>query len=84
MEKAQHYDETNWATPGMKEARYWRDGMTVEEFDIEEAYSLAECSMGSDHRDSYCPLWQQKIKNNPDYEENYEKALKYRKMLFGY
>lgn len=84
MEKSQYYDETNWATPGMKEARYWRDGMTVEEFEIEEAYSLAECSIGPEQCNSYCPLWQQKERNRSDYEKNYEKALEYRKMLFGY
>lgn len=28
----------DWALPGMKEMPFWRDGMTVEEYDIERYY----------------------------------------------
>lgn len=49
--------EKDWATPTLKEAPYWREGMTPEEYDKEREYlnnHIKEYWEGS-----YLPLWKQ-------------------------
>ena len=51
-------DENNWATPTLKEAPYWRDGMSPEEYNVERTYfyqHLEKLKNGT-----YLPLWKQK------------------------
>lgn len=46
-----------WASPTLKEAPYWRDGMTVEEYETEREYfnkHIDEWQNGE-----YLPLWKQ-------------------------
>lgn len=50
--------EKDWATPTLKEAPYWRDGMSPEEYDVERTYlyqHIEELKNGT-----YLPLWKQK------------------------
>lgn len=51
-------DDRNWATPTLKEAPFWREGMTPEEYDEEREY----LSMNFEklQNGSYVPLWKQK------------------------
>ena len=48
----------DWATPALKEALFWRDGMTPEEYDEERTY------LGRNYdlflNGSYRPLWAQR------------------------
>lgn len=50
-------DNKNWATETLKEAPYWREGMSVEEYEKERNYfhqHIAEWTNGK-----YIPLWKQ-------------------------
>lgn len=52
------YDKNDWASPTLKEAPFWRDGMTPEEYNVEREYF-------NKHWDEYTngedlPLWKQK------------------------
>ena len=50
--------KNDWATPGVKEVPYWKDGMTPEEYEVERTYyydHLNEVKKGT-----YAPLWKQK------------------------
>ena len=51
--------ERDWATETLKEAPYWRDGMTPEEYDKEREYFLNHLD---DYfkKGNYTPLWKQK------------------------
>ena len=50
--------ESGWATPTLKEAPYWRDGMTPEEYDGERDYFYKHWD---DYiHGKYVPLWKQK------------------------
>lgn len=49
--------DKDWAAPTLKEAPYWRNGMTVDEYEKERAYfneHLDEWQKGK-----YVPLWKQ-------------------------
>lgn len=51
----------SWATPTLQEVPFWRDDMTVDEYEDERTYYL-------EHYDdvkngTYMPLWKQKIRN---------------------
>ena len=51
-------DQRDWATPTLKEAPFWRNGMTPEEYNEENDYLY-------EHYDdflagSYLPLWAQR------------------------
>lgn len=47
-----------WATPGMKEWVFWRDGMTQEEYDAEYRYFYEHIEDWQNG--TYQPLWKQK------------------------
>ena len=48
----------NWATGTLKEAPYWREGMSPEEYEIERNYFNAH--LGDFYKGIYVPLWKQK------------------------
>lgn len=51
--------DNNWATPTLKEAPFWHDNMTVEEYEVEREY-LA--NHWTDYQNGeYTPLWKQNI-----------------------
>ena len=54
MEKA---NEIDWAPYTLKEEPFWRDGMTVEEFEVERDYYLKNWHKWS--YTQYIPLWRQ-------------------------
>lgn len=45
-------------SPTLKEAPYYHDGMTFEEYDIEREYYLKNLDLV--HEGKYVPLWKQK------------------------
>lgn len=50
-------ENNEWATPTLKEAPYWKDGMSVEEYEKEREYyykHLKDVRSGT-----YIPLWKQ-------------------------
>ena len=51
-------ENNDWATETLKEAPFWRDGMTPEEYDEEREY------LGKNYillqKGTYVPLWKQK------------------------
>ena len=52
-------EDKNWATPSLKEAPFWMEGMTPEEYDAEREYF-------DEHYEDYVkgkykPLWKQKM-----------------------
>lgn len=51
-------ENNDWATETLKEAPFWRDGMTPEEYDEEREY------LGKNYillqKRTYVPLWKQK------------------------
>lgn len=53
----------NWATPSMKEFIFWKDDMSPEEFEIEQAYYFGNMRDPSS-RKQYIPIWQQRLKDN--------------------
>ena len=50
-----------WATPQMKEAPFWREGMSPEEYDLEREYLGKNYSLFMDG--TYKPLWKQSTEN---------------------
>ena len=52
----------DWSTPTLREAPFWRDDMTPEEYDIEREY-LAN-NWDDFTKGKYKPLWKQKMINN--------------------
>ena len=56
--KSTRENKNDWATPSLKEAPFWRDGMTPEEYDAEREY------LGRNYhlliQGTYKPLWKQK------------------------
>lgn len=52
-------ENKDWATPSLKEAPYWRDGMTPEEYDVEREY-LARNWETLVETGKYKPLWKQR------------------------
>ena len=54
-------NEKDWATPTLKEAPFWRDGMTPEEYEVERKYYYEHfyCLV---KKGIYTPLWKQGIK----------------------
>ncbi len=52
----------NWATGTLKEAPYWREGMSPEEYEIERDYFNAHIE--DFYKGIYVPLWKQKIRLN--------------------
>lgn len=48
----------DWARATLKEAPFWRDGMTPEEYDKENIYLQEHWDEYMD--DNYIPLWKQK------------------------
>ena len=48
----------NWATGTLKEAPYWREGMSPEEYEIERDYFNAH--LEDFYKGIYVPLWKQK------------------------
>ena len=49
--------EEDWATPTLKEAPFWKDGMTPEEYDEEREYFYKHYEDYTNGK--YKPLWQQ-------------------------
>lgn len=47
----------NWATGTLKEAPYWREGMSPEEYEIERDYFNAH--LEDFYKGIYVPLWKQ-------------------------
>lgn len=56
-------EKNDWASPSLKEAPYWREGMSPEEYDIERDYFYKH--LDDLHHGKYKPLWKQ---NNPNAE----------------
>ena len=50
----------DWARSTLKEAPFWRDGMSVEEYEEERDYLNNHCQELL--KGTYKPLWQQKNK----------------------
>ena len=50
----------DWATPGMKEYPFWRNDMTIDEFDKEREYYLKNFEQLV-LTGKYVPLWKQNI-----------------------
>ena len=50
--------KNDWANPMLKEAPFWRDGMSPEEYIVEEEYYDKCFQQVLDG--TYVPLWQQK------------------------
>lgn len=48
----------DWAHPTLKEAPYWREGMTPEEYDIEREYYGKNFKLVREGK--YKPLWKQR------------------------
>ena len=53
-------NNTEWATSTLKEAPYWREGMTPEEYELELEYYYKH--MDAVQNGTYEPMW--KRKNN--------------------
>lgn len=76
-------ENIEWATPQMKEYTFWHDGMTPEDYEIEQAYYLA--SVGNpEKRAKYKPLWKQleldntkKIKIDASWASPYMKGFSF-------
>lgn len=50
-------ESKNWSTPTMREVPFWKDGMSIEEYEKERDYyykHLQEVKNGT-----YTPLWKQ-------------------------
>lgn len=50
----------DWVSPGVKEAPYWRDGMSLDEFEIEREYYYRH--LNDVKKGNYKPLWKQEKK----------------------
>lgn len=50
-------NNNDWANPTLKEAPYWRDGMTPEEYDMEREYYYKNFHLVRERK--YKPLWKQ-------------------------
>lgn len=58
--KFQMAESKNWSTPTMREVPFWKDGMSIEEYEKERDYyykHLQEVKNGT-----YTPLWKQNQK----------------------
>lgn len=53
-------EKDRWYSPPMMEVPFWRDDMTLEEY--EEEYAYYEEHYADVQRGIYEPLWKQKIK----------------------
>lgn len=84
MEKVQNYDEKNWASPAIMEARFWHDGMTPEEYEIEYANYGFFLYDHPERLTEYVPLWKQKELGMSEYEDNVNRAVELRKAHLGY
>lgn len=51
-------DEKDWSTATLREVPFWRDGMTVEEYEEERTYYIEHYDP-YDMKD-YLPLWKQR------------------------
>lgn len=51
--------KNDWATPQLKEQPFWRDGMTVDEYNKERAY--LNTHLNELYEGTYQPLWKQNI-----------------------
>ena len=54
---------SNWATGTLKEAPYWRDGMSPEEYEVERVYFYQNWDQYVNG--AYVPLWKQRGRNEP-------------------
>lgn len=52
-------ESRNWATFGVREVPYWRDGMSPEEYELERAYYSNCFIREAVHKGEYKPLWKQ-------------------------
>lgn len=50
-------EDKEWATETLKETPYWRDGMTVDEYEVERKYLYED--FGRIREGTYKPLWVQ-------------------------
>ena len=55
-------ENKNWAWQSLKEAPFWRDGMTPEEYERESDYYLRNFPTAA-QKVNYKPLWKQKQEN---------------------
>ena len=51
-------NDENWATGTLKEVPFWREGMSVEEYEIERIYFIKHWDDYTNNK--YLPLWRQK------------------------
>lgn len=51
-------ENKDWASAGLKEMPFWRNGMTPEEYDAEREYYLKNIKLFREGK--YIPLWKQK------------------------
>lgn len=56
--KGKAMQQTDWSSKGMKEYPFWRDDMSVEEFEIEREYYLKNFE-NLVQEGLYLPLWKQ-------------------------
>lgn len=54
--------KSDWASYGMMEAPYWRNGMSPEEYEFERAYFINISKGGLKSLIKYRPLWSQNKK----------------------
>ena len=48
----------DWSTPSLREVPFWKDGMSIEEYEKEREYYYTH--LNDVKRGSYEPLWKQK------------------------
>ncbi|MGN1306818.1 MAG: hypothetical protein ACI4V3_04050 [Faecousia sp.] len=50
--------ENDWATGTLKEAPFWREGMSLEEYEAERSYFYAHIEEYI--KGTYCPQWKKR------------------------
>lgn len=58
-------EESKWCTAGMKEAPFYHEGMTWEEYEAEQIYFQENNKAW--HDGAYIPLWRQKMIQENDW-----------------
>lgn len=55
-------ENTKWATPTLMEVPFWRDDITLEEYEEERRYLAKNWDLQKQGK--YVPLWKQRINQN--------------------